>query len=136
MTWTNLKATLAGAEPDGTIYKEFKAFSVKEVMQHLGLYIFNGLTPSPRVEYKFKSHQDDVVHGIAFIYRSFGPGAAMRHKEFKAFLAYQDPAIEPPSKLKYQYWKVRPLLVWMNFIFPQVWNIGQEFSIDEMTIGF
>ena len=24
----------------------------------------------------------------------------------------------------------------MNFIFPQVWNLGQEFSIDEMTIGF
>ena len=60
----------------------------------------------------------------------------MRHKEFKVFLAYQDPAIEPPSKSKCPNWKVRPLLVWMNFIFPQVWNLGQEFSIDEITIGF
>ena len=60
----------------------------------------------------------------------------MRYKEIKAFLAYQDPAIEPTSKLKYTNWEVRPLLVWMNFIFPQVWNLGQEFSIDEMKIGF
>ena len=83
----------------------------KEVRQHLAIYIFNGLTPSPRVEFKFKPHSDDVVHGNDFIYRSFGPRAALRHKEFKAFLAYQDPAIEPPSKLKYPNWKVRPLLV-------------------------
>ena len=109
---------------------------MKEVRQNLGVYIFNGITPSPCVEFKVKPNQDDVVHGNDFIYRSFGPGAAMRHKEFKAFLAYQDPAIEPPSKLKYPNWKIRPLLVWMNFIFPQVWNLGQEFSIDEMTIGF
>ena len=76
------------------------------------------------------------MHGNDFIYRSFGPRAAMRHKEFKAFLAYQDPTIEPPSKLQYPNWKVRPLLVWMNSILPQVWNLGPEFSINEMTIGF
>ena len=134
--WTNLKATLAGAGPDGTSYKNFRPFSVKEVRQHIGLYIFNGLNPSPRVELKFRSHEDDVVHGNNFIYRSFGPAAAMRHKEFKAFLAYQDPAIDIPSKSKFPNWKVRPLLTWMNYIFPQVWNLGQEISIDEMTIGF
>ena len=91
---------------------------MKKVRQHLSIYIFNGITISPRVESKFKSDQDDVVHGNDFIYHSFGPAAAMRHKEFKAFLAYQDPAIYPPSKSKYPNWKVRPLLVWMNFIFP------------------
>ena len=60
----------------------------------------------------------------------------MRHKESKAFLAYQDPVIEPPSKLQYPNWKLRTLLVWMNFIFPHVWNLDQYFSIYEMTIGF
>ena len=24
----------------------------------------------------------------------------------------------------------------MNYLFPQVWNLGQEFSINKMTIGF
>ena len=76
------------------------------------------------------------MHGNDFIYRSFVPTAEMRHKEFKAFLAYQDPAIDPPSKLQYPNWKLRTLLVWMNFIFPQIWNLGQEFSIYGMTIGF
>ena len=31
MTWTNLKATLAGAGPDGTSYQNFRPFSIKEV---------------------------------------------------------------------------------------------------------
>ena len=134
--WTNLKAVLAGAGPDGTIYPDFTPFTIKEVRQHLGLYIFNGLTPSPRVEYKFKPQREDVCHGNDFIYHAFGPRAAHRHKEFKAFLAYQNPAIDTPSKTKFPNWKVRPLILWMNYIFPRAWNLGQEFSIDEMTIGF
>ena len=50
MKWENLKAVLASAGAGGLRYKYFTAFSIKEVRQHLGFYIFNGLTPSPRIE--------------------------------------------------------------------------------------
>ena len=54
MKWTNLKAILAGSGAGGLTYKYFTAFSIKEVRQHIVLYIFNGLTPYPCIEYKFK----------------------------------------------------------------------------------
>ena len=50
MKWTNLKAVLALAGAGVLTYKYFNALSIKEVRQHIGLYIFNSLTPSPRIE--------------------------------------------------------------------------------------
>ena len=50
---TNLKATLADAGPDGSCYQEYNPFSELEIRQHMGLYIFNGLSPSTRFENKF-----------------------------------------------------------------------------------
>ena len=87
MKWTNLKDVLDGAGAGVLIYKYFTAFSIKEVRQHLGLYIFNGLTPSTRIECTFKPQQEDICHGNNFVYNSFGPRAAHRHKDFKALLA-------------------------------------------------
>ena len=90
-SWTNLKAELAGAGPDGTCHKDFKRFSVNEIRQHFGLYVLQGLNPSPRAEWKFNKQQHDKVHGSDFVNRSFGPNAERRHKHFKSFLALQDP---------------------------------------------
>jgi hypothetical protein len=50
--WTNLKALLANAGTDDC-YKDFVPFTVKEVQQQLGLYILNGLSPSPTIDSKF-----------------------------------------------------------------------------------
>ena len=47
--WTNLKATIADAGPNGSCYQGYKPLSALEFRQHMGLYIFNGLSPSPRV---------------------------------------------------------------------------------------
>jgi hypothetical protein len=78
----------------------------------------------------------DVVHGSDFVYHAFGGGAERRHRQFKAFFSVQNPAIDPPSRKRYPNWKVRPLLVWMNYIFPLTWLLGKKFSVDEQTIGF
>eukprot|EP00957_Ditylum_brightwellii_P137649 10493169-Ditylum_brightwellii.AAC.1 len=67
--WTNFKGTLAGAGKRGTCYLDFVPFTVKDLHQHIGLYIFHGLS-------------------------SFGRNAEWRHKHFKAFLSIQNPAIE------------------------------------------
>ena len=134
--WTNCKASLADAGRDGTCYPDFKEFSTHEIRQHLGLYVLQGLCPSPRVEMKFHSQQQDKVHGNDFVYRSFGPNAERRHRHFKAFFACQDPRIDPPPREKEPNWKVRPLLKWINFIFPALWMLACAFSVDEMTMGF
>ena len=96
----------------------------------------NGLSPSPRVEQKFKPQSQDPFHGNDFIYHTFGTNDERRHSHFKTFLAIQDPAILTPSRKKYPNWKVRPLVQWMNYLFPLIWFLGACFAIDEMTIGF
>jgi hypothetical protein len=65
--WTNMKAQLMNAGQAGFLYPDFKSFSVGEIEMFRGLYIFNGLALSPRVEQKFKTQQQDPVHGNDFI---------------------------------------------------------------------
>ena len=136
MRWTNTKAHLAGAGKGGSYYTDYKDFTVTELRQHIGLYVLHGISPSPRIEYKFKSQGEDKVHGNDFVFRSFGTNAERRHKHFKAFFACQNPMINPPERKHYPNWKVRPIITWMNYIFPTIWMLGVAFSIDEMTMGF
>ena len=83
MKWTNTKAGNAGAGPEGTCYKDFHDFSVREIRQHVGLYIWHGLSPSPRIEYKFAPQWKDPLHGSDFIHESFGLNAERHHRHFK-----------------------------------------------------
>ena len=82
-----MKDVLAGDGAGGLSKKYFTELSIKEARQHLGFYIFNGLTLSTCIEYKFIPNREDVFHGNNFVYNSFGPRSAHRHKEFKALLA-------------------------------------------------
>ena len=66
----------------------------------------------------------------------FGPNDKRHHRHFKTFLAIQDPDIPTPSRRKYHNWKVRPLIQWMNYLFPFIWLLGDFFSFDDMKIGF
>ena len=134
--WTNLKATLTGAGQGGTCYTDFKPFMPSEIQQHMGLYILQGFAPSPQVEFKLKPQRVDRYNGNDFVFHSFGPNAECRHKHFKAFLACQDPAIDPPSKKKFPNWKIWPMIQWMNSIGPSSVLLGWCFFIDEMTMQF
>ena len=132
--FTNLKAHLAGA--GDTIYRDFKPFTIGELKQHIGMYFLQGIAPVPQVEFKFKPQRQDWAHGNDFVFNSFGPSAARRHRHFKCFFSIQNPAIETPSKDAVPNWKVKPFLEWMNYFYPTVWSLGGPFSVDEMTMGF
>ena len=87
--WTNQKAHHSGASEGSTgYYKTFKYFSIHKIQQHMGLYIWHGLQPSPRVEYKFSSPQNDPLHGNTFIHEAFGSNAALQHKHFKVHISF------------------------------------------------
>ena len=44
-----MKASLAGSVLDGMFYKELKNFNPQDIHQHVGLYIFRGISPSPKL---------------------------------------------------------------------------------------
>ena len=102
MKWTNLKAHLAGAGKGGTCYEDFTPFSVKEIRQHVGLYIFYGLSPSPRIEQKFKPQRQDPLHGKDFIFNAFRSSLERRHKNFKYFFALHSPTTQSPERKNIQ----------------------------------
>lgn len=85
---------------------------------------------------KFKSQSEDPCCGNNMCYRAFGPNAFHRHKQFKAFFSLQDPRKFIPPREDFPNWKIRPLLQWINFISPKVYQAGKSVSVDEMTIGF
>jgi hypothetical protein len=132
--WTNIKADMMGA--GFAIYPTFEKFTPVEIKRHLGLYLLQGVAPSPQIESKFSSQKRDPIHGNDMVHDAFGGNAVLRHKQFKAFFAVQDPLIATPSREEYPNWKVREMIKWINFISPKVYKPGISLSIDEMTIGF
>ena len=78
-----MKACFAGAGIGGTCYKDYTPFTVEELRKHVGLYVWHGLSPSPRVEYKFHSQEQDILHGSDFISNSFGRNSERQHRHFK-----------------------------------------------------
>ena len=136
-----MKADYAGAGPQGSYYPDYIPFTPVEVCQHFAIYFLHRLSPSPRIEMKFNTQAKDRINGNDFIantlrypHHTIGPRRC--HQQFKAFLSLQDPCIPEPSQEKYPNWKIRPLLVWMNYIFPMGWLLGLAISIDKMTIRF
>ncbi len=81
----------------GFLYPDFKPFSVQDIEMFLGLYIFNGLAPSPGVKFKFKTQQQDPVQDTNFIAGMFGSHSVRRLKHFKPFFSVQNPMILPLS---------------------------------------
>jgi hypothetical protein len=79
---------------------------------------------------------DDLVHGNNFVYQSFGPNVERRNKHFGSFFSCQNPTIDPPGRSKFLTWKIRALLMWMNWVFMLAWQLATCISCDEQTIGF
>ena len=95
--YTNLKAVLLGAGVQGGIYPSFTPFSYQEMERFVGLYILQGLNPSPCVDMKFSSQNEDPIQGNDLCYHMFGSNAVLQHKQFKAFFSVQDPSKAMPE---------------------------------------
>ena len=107
-------------------------------MKHLGLYILNGVAPSPQVEMKFSSQNIDPANGNDLCSIAFGGESkgSQRHKEFKRYLAFVDPRKMTPLAKVAPNSKVEPLLRHIINISRQPMKIGKWISIDEQTLGF
>ena len=62
----------AGIRGVGGKYHDFQSFTLPELMQHIGLYLLQALSPSPQIDMKFNSQKEDPVNGNDFVHNSFG----------------------------------------------------------------
>ena len=138
LSWTNMRAILDNASLGGK-YSDFTPFSLDEIMQHIALYLFQGLSPSPQVAMKFHSQTEDQVNGNDFICYSFGgvPSKSKRRfRHFKSFFTSCNPSLPVPKRSEHPNWKVHPFLKHILSISKEAAFIGRNLSCDEQTIGF
>jgi hypothetical protein len=134
--FTNKRALLLGAGQPGSMYPTFKPFTHREMEQHMALYMIQGLNPSPQVDMKLVPQSIDPIQGNDLCSSAFGPNAAVRHRQFKAFFCVQDPMKPVPSRTAYPNYKVDPLLRHMQEVSMSAWRLGRDIAGDEQTIGF
>ncbi|KAL7562479.1 hypothetical protein ACA910_005453 [Epithemia clementina (nom. ined.)] len=138
--WTNylnMKASQMGAGVMGGIYPDFRPFTFDDIeKRHIGLYILQGLNPSPQINQKFQSQARNSVQGNDLCFRAFGANATRRHRHFKAFFCVQDPTKIAPSRKERPNYKVDPVLRHVQDVLMAAWRLGRDISGDEQTIGF
>jgi hypothetical protein len=111
-------------------------FTTDEMMKHLGIYMLNGLNPSPQINKKFKSQHEDPVQGSNMCHEAFGVNAEERHTDFKRFLSLTDPLIPPPTRKADPNYKINPIIKQMVHVSLKAMIVGKYISVDEQTISF
>ena len=102
---------MLGAGGPGGVYPSWKPFRCDEIERFIGIYILQGLNPSPQVEMKVKSQRAHPIQGNDMCFHVLGSDAVRRHKQFKAFFSVQDPLKVQLDHKVCSLYKVDPLLV-------------------------
>jgi hypothetical protein len=132
--YLNAKAMLCNAGAPGHIFAgKFKPFKNKDIQQMIGVYIINGLAPSPQLTQKMQSQVSQPTHGNARIAAVLGTGWQQKHRSFRHFFASQDPLMAPPPKSLCPNFKVNELFCWLGHIWKAVWVLGKDFSNDKQS---
>jgi len=116
--------------------KKCGEFSIDEIMSFFGLYMMNGLNPSPKVHMKFKTQEQDEVQGNDVCNAVFGPQAESRHVQFKRYLTLVDLRTASPSRETNPNYKINPIVKQLIKASQSAMIIGEWVSVDEQTIGF
>ena len=132
--YSNTKAMLTRAGEQGHIFSgKHRQFNNQDIVTMLGVYIVDGLAPSPQLVQKMQPQSKSPTHGNDRIADALGPGYQQRHRLFRHFFATQDPLMIPPSKDKCPNFKVDEFFRWLRHIWKEAWLLGENFSIDEQT---
>jgi len=131
---TNLRAALAFAGE--AQHEDWSGdFTVKELRQFLGLYVINGISPSPGLERKFNA-ADNANYNAYVTHHLGGKNATKRLRQFRAFFSCQDPLKPTPSRTDSPLFKVLSVLKWIRAVGPMSWECGVHLGLDEQTMGF
>jgi hypothetical protein len=131
---TNMRAQRAFVG-EATYREQFTdLFTVKEIRQYLGLYVLNGLSPSPSLDKKFE--RNDKANFNPFVNANVGgANPQKRLKIFKAYFGIQDPDKEVPPRKDSPLFKVLPIIKQIRKIGPVAWDCGKNIAVDEQTIS-
>lgn len=126
----NLNVRAAMAFAGEATYEEWSCnFTIKELRQHCGAFVLNGLSPSPGIERKF--NKQDVANFNQFLTSNLGANLTRRMKQFKAFFGCQDPMKPTPSRKDSPLFKVLPIIKWIRRVGPMSWECGLHLGLDE-----
>jgi hypothetical protein len=105
--YSNAKAVMCNSGEPGSIYaRKFKPFKNDNISAMLGVYIIDGLTPSPQLMWKMQDQERQPTHGNNRIAAVIGPGWQQKHRSFRHYFATQDPMMVPPLKTQCPNFKV------------------------------
>ena len=105
--YSNAKAMMCNAGEPGSIYAgKFKPFKNEDITAMLGVYIIDGLAPSPQLTWKMQDQERQPTHGNDRIAAVIGAGWQQKHRSFRHFFATQDPMMMAPPKTQCPNFKV------------------------------
>ena len=98
VSWSAAKGFLVDcSQKDGT-YSFWKSFPVTEIKIFVGLFILNGISISPRLDWKFKKKQNEVpANGSDLWCAAFRKDAENRLKQSRSLSDVQDPLLRGPA---------------------------------------
>jgi hypothetical protein len=132
--YSNTKAMMNNAGEEGHIFAgKHRPFTNKDIVVMLGVYIIDGLAPSPQLTQKMQPQSKQPTHGNDKVASSIGTGYQQKHRSFRHFFACQDPLTTPPPKDQCPNFKVDEFFRWLRYIWKEAWILGADFSVDEQT---
>ena len=95
--WSNEKALLMNmGTPD--LYPTVKLFTVQELEQYLYVFFWNGLNPSPQIEWRILPEETGSIHHRSFLRKFLGPNPTLRLYHWNSCFACQDPKLAISSR--------------------------------------
>ena len=97
--YSNTKAMLNNAGKEGHIFaRKHLSFTNKVIAAMLGVYIIDGLAPSPQLMQKMQPQSKQPTHGNNKIASCIGTGYQQNYHSFWHFFACRHPLTPPPPK--------------------------------------
>ena len=113
-SYTNTKASIVNAGEPGHVFAgKYEAFSVRRSFQMIGVYIIDGLSPTPELARKMQPQSKERTHGNDFIAQHIGPGYQQMYRTFRHFFACPDPLTNPPPAHECPNYKVDEFHRWL-----------------------
>ena len=132
--YSNTKAMLNNAGEEGHIFAgKHEPFTNRDIVAMLGVYIINGLAPSPQLTQKMQPLSKQPTHGNDKVASAIGTGYQQKYHSFRHFFACQDLLMTPPLKEQCPNFKVDEFFWWLRHIWKEAWLLGEDFLMDEQT---
>ncbi len=119
---------MSNAKEEGHIFAgKHRSFTRKDIVAMLGVYIIDGLAPSPQLKQKMQPQSKQPTHGNGKIALCNRMGYQQKHRSFRHFFACQDPLMTLPPKDQCPNFKVDEFFQWLRHIWKEAWCLGEDF---------